>query len=200
MEFTFSENRFKKILSQKDIFLKLLAGSLVLNGLQLIERMCVVDKIVMVPPALNQEVWVMGGVQSQSFIEEWALYLSSLLLNVTSHTADFQHKSILKYVHPSSVSKVQKKLNDNLKHMKDNAIATVFKPKSVEILKEGDILHAKILGTLSTFVGIKIIEEKDRVFDLTFKTSKTMPQLSLVSFEEETKEMLDLKKQEGDVQ
>lgn len=184
MEFSFSEIRFKKLLNQKDLFLKLLVGSLILNGLQLIERMRVCDKVILVPPSLSKEVWIEGSFVSPSFIEEWALYLSSVLLNMTPETADFNHSVLLKYVAPESASLLQKKFSSDLKNFKENRIATVFKPKSVEINQTGSLSKAHIVGTLSTYVGSKRIEEVDKKYTLTFKTSKSVPHLSLLSFEE----------------
>lgn len=182
MEFIFSQNRFQKILTQKDIYLKLLIGAMVLNGLQLIDRMMVKDKVILVPPTLSQDVWVMGGLTSKSFIEEWALYLSTTLLNVTSQTAAFHHKIVLRYVHPSAIGNIQKKLSKDLMHMKENNISTLFKPKSVVVSQQGSKGRATIAGNLSTFVGSKCIEDVEKTYILEFETSKNTPQLSLVSF------------------
>ena len=187
MEFAFSQKRFKNLLTQKDLFLKLLVGSFILNGIQLIDRIRVQDKVILIPPHVSQDIWVMGGVVSTSFIEEWALYLSSILLNVTPQTADFSYKAVLKYVHPESLAFLQKKLYKDLKNMKENQISTVFKAKTIEISQKEESSKAKILGTFSTFVGSKKIEEVDKTFILMFRTSSYMPQLSLLSFEEENK-------------
>lgn len=182
MELSFSQNRFQKLLTQKDIYLKLLIGAIVLNGLQLIERMMVKDKVILVPPTLSQDVWVMGGMTSKSFIEEWALYLSTTLLNVTSQTAPFHHKIVLRYVHPSAIGNLQKKLSQDLTHMKENNISTLFKPKSVVVNQQGEKGRATIVGNLSTFVGSKCTEDVEKTYILEFETSKNTPQLSLMSF------------------
>lgn len=185
MDLSFSQNRFQKLLSQKDIFLKILVACLVLNVLQLIDRMRVQDKVILVPPTLSKEVWVMGGVTSQSFIEEWALYLSSTLLNITSQTGDFHHLAVLRYVHPKSSGLLKKQFQKDLAHFKENNIATVFKPKSVIVTQKGEGGTARISGNLSTFVGSKMIEDIEKTYILEFETSSQMPQLSLISFQEE---------------
>jgi len=184
MDLSFTQNRYLKLLKEKDVILKILFFSLTLNGLQTIERMMSNDKIVLVPPNLSQEVWVMGGQTSKSYIEEWALYLSSTLLNITPETASFHHESVLKYVHPKSSGLLRKQFLEDAKNLKDNKISTSFTQKSIHIEQKSSTGKAIITGDLLTFVGSKLIEVKPKKFDLTFETSKSTPQLALISFKE----------------
>ena len=60
----------------------------------------------------------------------------------------------------------------------------LFKPKNVTVTQQGSKGTALVEGTLSTFVGSKLIESDDKKYTLMFKTSKYAPQLSLMSFKE----------------
>lgn len=142
------------------------------------------DKIILVPPTISQDVWVMGGSSSKSYIEEWALYLSSELLNMTPETASFHHGSVLRYVHPKSSATLKKQFEADSKHLKENTISTLFKPKNVTVIQQGAKGTALVEGTLSTFVGSKLIESDDKKYTLDFETSKYAPQFSLIGFKE----------------
>lgn len=184
MDLSFTQNRYFKLLKEKDTILKILFCSLGLNGIQGIERILSNDKIILVPPNLSQEVWVMGGLTSKSFIEEWALYLSSTLLNVTPETAEFHHETVLKYVHPKSSGTLRKQFLEDAKHLRDDKISTHFKQKTIQIEQKKSEGQVFITGDLSTYVGSKLIETISKTYVLTFETSKSSPQLSLISFKE----------------
>lgn len=186
MDFQFAQERFLKVLKQKDIFLKLLVGMLCLNLLQFLERMMIKDKVILVPPTLSQEVWVMGQQTSASFLEEWALYLSSTLLNISSQTVDFQNQIVLRYVHPESAGALQKQLSEDLHYFKENNVATLFHPKAVHVTQKGSQGTVIVKGNLATFMGSKRIEDVDKTYILTFQTSRHTPQLSLLSFKEDS--------------
>ncbi|MDP2194326.1 MAG: type IV conjugative transfer system protein TraE [Alphaproteobacteria bacterium] len=184
MDLTFTQNRYLKLLKEKDVVLKILFFSLTLNSVQMLERVLSNDKIVLVPPNLSQEVWVMGGQTSKSYLEEWALYLSSTLLNISPETAPFHHESVLKYVHPKFSGILRKQFLEDAKNLKDNKISTSFTQKSIHIEQKTSSGTAFITGDLSTFVGSKLIETKSKKFELIFETSKSTPQLALISFKE----------------
>jgi len=184
MELDFTQNRYLKVLSNRNLLGKILVGSFLLNVMQMVHLMTREDKVILVPPALSQEVWVMGGSSSKSYIEEWALYLSSELLNMTPETATFHHSSVLRYVHPASSATLKKQFESDSKHLKENTISTLFKPKKVTVTQAGYQGFALVEGTLSTFVGSKLIESDDKQYKLDFETSKYAPQLSLIGFKE----------------
>ncbi len=184
MDLDFTINRYLKVLSNRNLLGKILAGSFLLNVMQMVHLMSRDDKVILVPPTLSQDVWVMGGSSSKSYIEEWALYLSSELLNMTPETSTFHHSLVLRYVHPKTSAIVKKQFEADLKHIKDNTISTLFKPKKVDVLQQGAKGTAFVSGTLSTFVGSKLIESDDKKYKLDFETSKYAPQLSLTSFKE----------------
>ena len=182
MELDFTQNRYLKVLSNRNLLGKILIGSFLLNVMQLIHLMSKEDKVILVPPALSQDVWVMGGSSSKSYIEEWALYLSSELLNMTPETGSYHFDTVLRHVHPKSSTLLKKQFEEDLKHMKDNRISTIFKAKQVDVIQKGSEGIATLEGTLSTFVGSKLIEAEDKKYTLIFELSKKTPQISLISF------------------
>jgi len=198
MELDFTQNRYLKVLSNRNLLGKILVGSFLLNVMQMIHLMTREDKIILVPPTLSQDVWVMGGQSSKSYIEEWALYLSSELLNMTPETVAFHYDAVLRYVHPETSATLKKQFEADSKHLKENTISTLFKPKTVTVTQAGSQGSALVEGTLSTFVGSKLIESDDKKYTLTFETSKYAPQLSLTSFKE-TPDPLSPPGNDGDV-
>jgi len=184
MELDFTQNRYLKVLSNRNLLGKILVGSFLLNVMQMVHLMTRDDKVILVPPTISQDVWVMGGQSSKSYIEEWALYLSSELLNMTPETVAFHHAAVLRYVHPETSAILKKQFEADSKHLTENTISTLFKPKNVTVTQQGSKGTALVEGTLSTFVGSKLIESDDKKYTLMFKTSKYAPQLSLMSFKE----------------
>ena len=80
MDYAITLNRYQQTVTHKNFLLGLVCVLLVLNILQGLERLTVTEKTIVVPPNMTKEVWIKGNSVSESYLEEWSLYLTNLLL------------------------------------------------------------------------------------------------------------------------
>lgn len=144
---------------KRNIFVGLLVLSMGVNLLQGVERLFSKEKIVILPPDIQKEVWVRGTDVSESYIEEWAYYLAALLLSASSSTIDYQTDLVLRHVSPEVYAQLKRQLKQDAAHLKKNNAATVFQPKEIVIDKKA--MTAKVTGSLSSLIGKeRILENK----------------------------------------
>lgn len=154
---------FKK---QRNLFIGFLALSLCINILQGLERLFSQEKIVILPPSLQKEVWVRGVEVSDSYLEEWAYYLSSLLLNVSPHTIDYQADLVLRHVSPEFYTRLKQQLRQESDHLQKNNATTLFQAQ--EVIIDRKAMKAIIKGTLISWVGKERVSEGQEVYEMTF--------------------------------
>lgn len=109
------------------------------------------EKIIIVPPQLEQTVWLKGDKASRSYLEQMTLFFSSLALNVTPDNAAFKHQKLLRFIDPRIYSALKTKLAKDADVLKKRNISTVFQPVNLAINKEH--LITEIEGDFITLVG-----------------------------------------------
>lgn len=174
--------RMGNLSRQRNVLAGLLVCVLALNILQVIERMTVSEKVILLPPDIRKDVWVDKKRVSDSFVEEWTVYMSSLLLNVSSDTIDYQRDLTLRNVSPESYSRIRAQFDGDRERLSKNRSATTFLPVQVEV--DGQNLKARITGVLSTYVGKEKISEHKETFLLAF-VLREWGNLQLLSFQKE---------------
>jgi conjugal transfer pilus assembly protein TraE len=175
--------RMGQVTKQRNALVGLLIIVLVLNILQLFERMTVSEKIILLPPDIKKDVSVEKKRVSDSFIEEWTIYLSQLLLNVSPETINYQRDMTLRNVSPEAYSPIKAQFEEDRERLTKNRAATTFSPAQVEV--SGEKLTAKITGLLSTYVGREKISEHKETFILVF-TLTGWGKLQLQSFKKQS--------------
>lgn len=109
------------------------------------------ERIVLIPPQLEKEVWLKGDAVSRSYLEQMTLFFASLALNVTPENADFMHLRLLRLVDPKSYGQLKTHLTKEADVLKARNIATVFNPVALEI--DENNFSVDISGDLVTLVG-----------------------------------------------
>jgi conjugal transfer pilus assembly protein TraE len=124
------------------------------------------DKTILLPPELKQSVWFKGSSVSREYLEEMSLFFAHLLLDKNSQNARFHHKTLLKYVHPDSHSKVVNKLLTDEKRYQKEGLSTNFFPSKEEInvVKK----TVTLTGELLTRVGNREVAKSKKKFSLRF--------------------------------
>src|ERR1700678_3595487 len=107
MDLRLNVARMGQVTRQRNALAGLLVAVLALNILQVIERMTVSEKIILLPPDIRKDVWVSKNRVSDSFLEEWTVYMSSLLLNVSADTITYQRDLTLRNVSPESYHEIK---------------------------------------------------------------------------------------------
>lgn len=170
MEFVFTQQAYRQAVQHKQRLFIVVCGSILLNLLQGAERMMRSDKIVLVPSLLSSssqdQLWIQGNKVSAGYLEEWALYLTNLLLNVSSHSLPYQSEIALRHISPAFASAMKAKFKkDHLKLSSNNA-ATTFFPKEIKVnVKEMKVL---VKGSLTSFVGREKISIHEHEYELKF--------------------------------
>jgi conjugal transfer pilus assembly protein TraE len=182
MDLRLNVARMGQVTRQRNALAGLLVAVLALNILQVIERMTVSEKIILLPPDIRQDIWVSKNRVSDSFLEEWTVYMSALLLNVSAETITYQRDLTLRNVSPESYHDIKAQFDEDKKRLYNNRSATTFSPVQVEV--DSKNLSAKITGLLSTYVGKEKVSEHKETFVLRF-VLKEWGSLQLLSFNKE---------------
>ncbi len=192
MDYAVTKGRYAHKVGQKNLFLGLLCGSLLINILQVFERLTVTEKVIVLPPALHKEVWIKGNAVSEGYLEEWALYVSNLLLNVSKHTIGYQSQLALRHVSPEFSGKLQIQFKKDAENLTKNNATTHFLPK--EIIVDSAQLTARITGLFTTYVGKEQVSSHEQTYELVFVFNKGRF-LQLTQFKHVTSESTYLEKE-----
>ena len=170
MDYAVTKSRYTHKTNQKNLFCALLCGSLGLNVLQVMERMTVTEKVIILPPNIQKEVWIKGNAVSDGYLEEWALYVSNLLLNVSKHTIDYQSELVLRHVSPEFSGRLHMQFKRDAENLTKNNATTHFLPK--EIVVDSTHLTARVTGLFTTYVGKEQVSSHEHTYELKFIFNK----------------------------
>lgn len=124
------------------------------------------EKIVIVPPAINKSFWLSGTEVSKDYLEQMAYWYAGLVLNATPATGEYQKQMFLRYATPSDVGRLTTEAATRLEYLAKNSASTLF---TVEALTTNEgLMKVALTGGLSTFVGEKRIENRRTNFVIGF--------------------------------
>jgi conjugal transfer pilus assembly protein TraE len=166
MHYSITAQKLEQTHKQRRLFIGFLALSLLVNCIQGLERLFLAEKIIILPPDIQKEVWVRGTRVSASYLEEWSYYVCSLLLTTSPHTIEYQTDLVLRHVSPEAYGALKQKLKQEAVVLKKNNAATVFQPK--EIVVDAQNMTARVTGSLSSLVGKDRVLEKQQTYQLAF--------------------------------
>jgi type IV conjugative transfer system protein TraE len=187
MDFLATQHRYENLLKQKNLFVKLSIGLLSVNILQGMERMAHTQKIILVPPQLPTTMWVKGGESSKEYLGEWALYLSSLLLNVSPSTIQGQGDVVLKYIKSDFEGAFKQRLQKEAEMLKKNNTAMSFYPKDVTVAGT----KVTVTGFLTTYVAKNEVSKKAVTYHLDFSFGNSDRFVQLANFEQQDAKDVD---------
>ena len=170
MDYAITHNRFQQTVTQKNFFLGFLCASLALNILQVVERLTVTEKVIVLPPSITKEIWIKGNSVSESYLEEWSLYLTNLLLNVSPKTIGYQSELALRHVSPDFSGKIQQKFKRDELSLKKNNATTTFFPKEIRVVEK--TMTVFVTGSFATYVGKEKVSAHEQTYQLNFVFNK----------------------------
>ena len=170
MDYAVTLNRYQQTVTQKNFLLGFLCVSLLLNVLQVVERLTVTEKVIVLPPSITKDVWIKGNSVSESYLEEWSLYLTNLLLNVSGKTIGYQSELALRHVSPDFSGKLQKKFKKDAAALQKNNATTTFFPKEIRVLEK--TMTVFVTGTFTTYVGKEKVSQHEQTYQLNFVFNK----------------------------
>ena len=103
------------------------------------------ERVIVVPPVVNQSFWVDNENISTSYLEQMGVFLGELLLSKSYHSSQKQREIILKFASPEFSTSLRKKLLEEEAKLKNQNSSYLFHPDSVkvkqskrQVLLEGD--------------------------------------------------------------
>ena len=119
-------------------------GSITTNVIQAVNnyRLQNEQKSIVTPMLFNAPFAVSQNQADASYLQQMALSLIALRLNVTPETVDASHEQLLSYVKPAAQNELKIRLAEDAKRIKDNNVNSSFYMTSVKVYKPSLITAA----------------------------------------------------------
>jgi len=144
-----AENFFLKVM------LLLLAIGFILNANFLKKK----ERIILVPPKLEKEVWVEKDKISPEYMEQMAIFFATLAGNISPSNAEYSAKILKEYISPERYPDFESEIVSQALYIKKNNIQQSFYPSEVKV--EEDSNKVTVNGTVVRFIGqTKVSNEK----------------------------------------
>lgn len=182
MKYSIERSQIEKIFSQRNGYLVLAVGAIVVCLLQLIIIVMLIDreKVIVIPPMAEKSFWVSAQAVSPEYLSEMTTFFANLRLNITPESALIQRETILRYTDPSYYHVLNEKLVEEADKVSDQHISIAFFPVSVKV--DAKHLKAIIIGDLSSFVGDTALPMKRVSYLVAYRYDSA--RLLIKSFEE----------------
>ena len=153
MRYLLQKSRLQHLIQNRNGYLVLASGSLVLNVLLVLFLFSMLgrERTIVVPPEIQKPFWVTSHQVSPEYLSEMLLFLASLSFNVTASNAAMQHSVLLRYVDPSYYETLKLKLFEIEERLKKEHVSTVFYPASVKVDSKKFI--GEVSGDLQCSIG-----------------------------------------------
>ena len=182
MKLSIERSEIEKIYSQRNGYLMLAAGGILLCILQIVMIFTLIgrEKIVLVPPSIEKRFWVAADNASVEYLSEMTSFFASLRLNMTPDNAAFQRESLLRYIDPAFYNTVKTELIKEEEKIKEQHISMAFYPVTIKVNDKK--LNAVIEGDLKSFVGDVAMPSKRLSYRINYRFDHG--RLLVKSFEE----------------
>lgn len=182
MKLSAYQAEIKKMIDQRNGYLLLSSGLLILCLVLslLVILLCGRERIVLMSPSMNKEVWISNKNASPEYLSRMTIFLSELALNITADNVDFQQELLLKYADSSYYSKLKPELLSISDKVKKDHITTTFFPVDIKV----DCKHneAIVIGDLKSWVGDTLLPTKRVTYHFAYRFTAFTPLITL--FEE----------------
>lgn len=156
------------VVRHRNGYLALATGLLFLNILLVIVIISLLgnEKIILVPPKLNQSFWVNNSEVSPEYLAEMSYFFSNLRFNSTPSIASNQREVILKYVDPKYYEALKATLINEEERISKSHITTAFYPVDVKVNVHN--LQTLVTGDLVPTVGTNQLAAVRITYRLSF--------------------------------
>lgn len=151
MERIFFERSLNSLLVQRNFLVGL---SIVLaTGLILVSSFLFLktERIIVVPSVIEKEFWVDAHSISASYLEQFGLFLGSLLLNKSAHSADLYRTVLCRHTEPQYLAILKQKLVEEEETLKKQNASYVFYLNNLFVNPE--LLTVTLLGDRQFFIA-----------------------------------------------
>jgi conjugal transfer pilus assembly protein TraE len=151
-----TENFFLKVL------LLILSIGFVLNASIFKKK----DRIVLVPPKIEKEVWVEKDRVSPEYLEQMAVFISTLAGNLAPVNALYSVKVLEGYILPKVYAEIKTDLAAQAEYIKRNNIQQSFFPETVKITGDNEVT---IEGNVLRYIGSTKVSNERMLYRIKFK-------------------------------
>lgn len=109
------------------------------------------ERIVIVPPTVNQRFWVEHNKVSVSYLDQISRYVLDQLLNITPETYLMQLETIFPYVESKVYGEFKQKWYEKIEKIRHQQISTVFYPFDISV--DQSHLIVKVVGKFVVMSG-----------------------------------------------
>ncbi|MCY4324728.1 MAG: type IV conjugative transfer system protein TraE, partial [Betaproteobacteria bacterium] len=128
------------------------------------------ERVVVVPPEVNESFWVEEDSVSRGYFLEWGYYIVSLLLNVSPGAVDYHNEVLLRYAAPEYRERMRTSLAAAAAKLRREDLTTAFAVSAVEVdVGQGRVAFA---GSLASYVKGRRISERAAAFAARFRVER----------------------------
>jgi type IV conjugative transfer system protein TraE len=145
---------------------------LILSGLVLLLTLTLLlmagkrERVVIIPGALSEEVWLETTSVSPSYIRQVGDYFLKLAMTVTPDTAESQYAFILKNAYPSYYGSLKTEFIKKVEQIKRKSVSTVFNPREYQV--DARDLSVIITGDFELSSGRQRLDVEEKSFKVSF--------------------------------
>lgn len=182
MKFSIQRSQLEKIFAQRNGYMVLALGSLLICILQALTMFFLIgrEKVILIPPSIEKSFWVSAQHVSPEYLSEMTTFFANLRLNITAESANQQRDTILRYTDPSYYNVLKSKLVQEADHVNEQHISVAFFPVNVKVNTQH--FKAIIEGDLKSYVGDTSLPAKRVSYLVTYRYD--YGRLLIKSFEE----------------
>ena len=125
------------------------------------------ERTVFTPPSIEKSFWVSNGTASPEYVEQMAVWIASLILDVTPDTIEYKANLLLGYADPRAHGALkERQVLETARLKRDNA-TTYFDLETVNV--HADKLAALLQGRLHTLINGTAVPSQHRNYLVRFR-------------------------------
>jgi type IV conjugative transfer system protein TraE len=171
MKFSYARKKILNFEYQRNLLLGLTATLLAIVMILSLSLLLRSEKTIILPPEVRREFWAAGNRFSPEYLEEQAVYLMHLALDVNQTNYPYNMEILMRYADAEICAHLREKFEKTLKTLRKNDASTRFEVKEATVFPEKNTVHVK--GILSCFVGSKQINSYPETYEVKFKTFRS---------------------------
>ncbi len=127
------------------------------------------ERVIVVPPTVSKSFWVDKEKVSADYLDQMALFLVQLMLNVTPRSVDYQARTLLGYTAPEAYAELKTAMTVAAERLKRDNAVTLFSPVAMQIDEPG--MRVAINGTLATYIADRRVTDVNKSYLVEFRYS-----------------------------
>lgn len=116
------------------------------------------ERIIVVPPRFDKEFWVRGAAVSDSYLEQYSVYVAELALSYSPDNVRYRIRQLLRYADSGAHGTLAGMLEADAERVERNRISAVFHPQSVRL--RSAVHSAAVYGVQTRMVAGQVVDSR----------------------------------------